>query len=104
MASGEWLQARAINIAGVGARTTVSFRPEKIDVGGPQELHANRLHGKVLEAIYHGDHCRLRVAVAGSDEFMVKMRFRDERPPPSAGETLELGFHAQDCLALDPVK
>jgi putative spermidine/putrescine transport system ATP-binding protein len=104
MPSGELLQARAVNVAGVGAETTVSFRPEKIDVGGPQERHANRLSGRVLETIYHGDHCRLRVTVAGNDEFMVKMRFRDERPPPNAGEALDLGFHAQDCLALDPVK
>jgi putative spermidine/putrescine transport system ATP-binding protein len=104
LASGELLQARAVNVAGAGAQTTVSFRPEKIDVGGQQQLHANRLHGKLLETIYHGDHCRLRVAVAGNNEFMVKMRFRGERPMPSAGEALELAFHAQDCLALDPVK
>ncbi len=104
LASGELLQARAVNIGGVGSRTTVSFRPEKIHIEGPGEHHANRLQGTVIETIYHGDHIRVRVAVAGNDDFTVKMRFGGGWPIPAAGETLELAFHARDCLALDPVK
>jgi putative spermidine/putrescine transport system ATP-binding protein len=104
LASGELLQARAVNIGGVGSRSTVSFRPEKIHIEGPGEHHANRLQGTVIETIYHGDHIRVRVAVAGNDDFTVKMRFRGGWPIPAAGEALELAFHAQDCLALDPVK
>jgi putative spermidine/putrescine transport system ATP-binding protein len=104
MTSGELLQAQAVNVGGVGAKTTVSFRPEKIHIDGTREGNSNRLHGKVLETIYHGDHCRLRVAVAGNEDFMVKMRYRSERPTPAAGEAIELAFPAQDCLALDPVK
>ena len=104
LGSGEVMLARAANVAGVGARTTVSFRPEKIHIEGPDENRVNRLPGKVLETIYHGDHMRLRVAVAGNDDFMVKMRFRGGRTVPAAGDRLNLAFHAQDCLALDPVK
>jgi putative spermidine/putrescine transport system ATP-binding protein len=104
LASGELLQARAVNVGEPGTRTTVSFRPEKVHIEGPDEHHANRLMGSVLETIYHGDHVRVRVAVAGDDDFMVKMRFRGGRKVPVAGEALELAFHAQDCLALDPVK
>jgi len=104
LGSGEALQARAVNVAGVGAKTTLSFRPEKVHSEGQGEGDANRLKGDVLETIYHGDHLRVRVAVAGNDAFMVKMRFRSGRAAPIAGETLELVFHAQDCLALDPVR
>jgi putative spermidine/putrescine transport system ATP-binding protein len=101
--SGELLTARAVNVAGVGARTNVSLRPEKIHIEAPEDPHGNRLSGRVLETIYHGDHMRVRLAVSGNDEFMVKMRFRAGRPTPAAGEGLELAFRAQDCLALDPV-
>ena len=62
------------------------MRPEKVHVEdyGPQ--HVNRLMGTVKETIYHGDHTRLRLAVAGNPEFTVKMRFRPNRPRPEVGE------------------
>jgi putative spermidine/putrescine transport system ATP-binding protein len=103
LASGDALRARAVNIAAVGSRTTVSFRPEKIQIGWSGEQNVNRLHGSALETIYHGDHMRVRVRVAGNDDFMVKMRQRGGRAAPGIGEALELAFRAQDCLALDPL-
>ena len=104
LGSGEVMLARALNVAGVGARTTVSFRPERIRIEAPDENRVNRLHGRVLETIYHGDHVRLRVAVAGNEDFMVKAPVSGARPIPAVGEPVKLAFHAQDCLALDPVK
>ena len=54
------------------------------------------------ETIYHGDHMRVRVAVLGNEDFTVKMRYRANRPVPTTGEKLFIGFTAQDCLALSP--
>ncbi len=97
------LSARAANVGGVGSRTSVSFRPEKVHIEGAGEHHANRLPGRVLETIYHGDHTRLRMHVSGNDDFTVKMRFRADRPVPEPGAEIEVAFAADDCLALDPI-
>ncbi|SIS98778.1 putative spermidine/putrescine transport system ATP-binding protein [Insolitispirillum peregrinum] len=103
LASGETVQARAVNIGGVGSKTSLSFRPEKVHIEGIGPDHPNRLHGRVNETIYYGDHVRVRMTVAGSDSFTVKMRFRAGRAVPLPGEELFVAFTAEDCLALDPI-
>ncbi|KZD07605.1 ABC transporter ATP-binding protein [Oceanibaculum pacificum] len=100
---GAEVRARAVNVAGAGSRTSLSFRPEKVHLAPASELYPNALPAQVRETIYHGDHVRIRLAVAGNEEFMVKMRFRADRPIPRAGERLEISFAIADCLALDPL-
>ncbi len=100
---GEQVKVRAINIDGVGSRTSLSFRPEKVHIEGIDVDHPNGLRGRVVQTIYYGDHVRVRMSVAGSDAFTVKMRFRAGRPVPKAGEELFVAFEAEDCLALDPL-
>ena len=56
-----------------GGRTTLSIRPERVTVGGLDGDAVNRLPGRVVEPIYHGDHVRLRLSVGGNDDFTVKM-------------------------------
>lgn len=100
---GTEVTARAINIKGVGSRTSLSFRPEKVHIEGIGADHPNQLPARVEETIYHGDHVRVRMTVAGSEGFTVKMRFRASRPIPVPGEEMAVAFAAEDCLALDPV-
>jgi putative spermidine/putrescine transport system ATP-binding protein len=102
--SGETVSGRAINIAGVGSRTRLSFRPEKVHIEGVGADHPNRLPARVEETIYHGDHMRVRMSVSGSKGFTVKMRYRTGRPVPAPGEEMFVAFAAEDCLALDPVE
>ncbi len=97
------VRARAVNVGGVGARTSLSFRPEKVHIEGIGEAHENRLPALVQETIYHGDHMRVRARVDGSEDFTVKMRYRPGRAEPKAGDDLFVAFAAEDCLALDPV-
>jgi putative spermidine/putrescine transport system ATP-binding protein len=101
---GTVIVARPVAIDGPGSRTNLSLRPEKVDIVPPGEDRANRLSATVRETIYHGDHMRVRLAVAGNDEFTVKMRYRANRPVPAIGEELHVTFTAQDCLALSPSK
>jgi putative spermidine/putrescine transport system ATP-binding protein len=101
---GELVRARAVNVAGVGARTSLSFRPEKVHIEGIGPDHENRLPARVEETIYHGDHMRVRAKVGGNEDFMVKMRYRSGRSVPKPGEDLFVAFAAEDCLALDPVE
>jgi putative spermidine/putrescine transport system ATP-binding protein len=101
---GTVITARPVAIGGLGSRTNLSLRPEKVDIVPPGEDRANRLPATVRESIYHGDHMRVRLIVAGNEEFTVKMRYRANRPVPTIGEQLYVAFTAQDCLALLPSK
>jgi len=99
---GTRLVADAVNVAGVGQRTTVSLRPERIEFDPDQELD-NIIKGEIREIIYLGDHLRIVMDVAGNDEFIVKVRNRGERRPLEAGQVHTVGWAAADCKALDAV-
>jgi putative spermidine/putrescine transport system ATP-binding protein len=92
-----------VNVQGVGARTTLSIRPERVQLNPPENARANRLVGRVLEPIYHGDHVRLRLSVAGSDDFTVKLPVGGSDVDLSPGREVWVGWRAEDCRALDPV-
>jgi putative spermidine/putrescine transport system ATP-binding protein len=87
----------------VGARTTVSIRPERVTLGGAAGPDLNRLPARVLETTYHGDHLRLRLAVAGNDEFTVKLPLRGFAGRAAPSGSIELACRPEDCRALDPV-
>ena len=59
-----------------GDAVTVSLRPERVQIraaGHTIDAAAGcRLAGTLQEVIYLGDHVRVRVALAGNDEFIVK--------------------------------
>ena len=63
----------------------------------------NLVKGRIEEMIYLGDHIRVRMAVAGNNEFVVKVRNRGEKRDLSVGQMVEIGWAAADCKALDPV-
>ena len=91
----ERLDAGGLSL-GVGIR-----QARTVDIGkasGP-----NAVDAKVLELIYLGDHIRVRMKVAGNDEFIVKVRNRGERWDLEQGQTRTIGWSARDCKALDAV-
>ncbi|MGG5885901.1 ABC transporter ATP-binding protein [Falsiroseomonas sp. HC035] len=53
-----------------GAPVVASIRPERAVAGGI-------LAGRVLEVVYLGDHCRLRLAFGGREDFMVRVPRRN---------------------------
>jgi len=55
----------------------------------------------VLELIYLGDHIRCRMAVAGHDEFIVKVPNSSDHAALTVGETCPVGWVTEDCRALD---
>lgn len=99
---GTELDCEAVNIAGIGERTTLSLRPERIEFE-PDAALDNIVEGQIREIIYLGDHLRVVMAVAGNDEFVVKIRNRGERRAINEGETHRVGWAAGDCKALDAV-
>jgi putative spermidine/putrescine transport system ATP-binding protein len=75
-----------------GEAALVSVRPEQITLGGtPQDCG---LEGTLAEAIYLGDHLRLRVAVEELGDIVVKSH-ASHAPP--VGAAVRCGWRAEDC-------
>ena len=94
------LKADKVNVSSVGEKTTVSLRPERVELE-PEKTMDNIVTAKIEELIYLGDHIRIRMNVAGNDEFVVKVRNRGQKRDLAEGQTVQIGWAADDCKALD---
>jgi len=98
---GQTVRALKINVDGVGDRTTLSLRPERVEISPAGETAENVLTGRAEELIYLGDHIRARLTVAGNDEFIVKVPNAHGHAHLEAGTEVQLGWASSDCRALD---
>jgi putative spermidine/putrescine transport system ATP-binding protein len=98
LADGTTLTARAVRAGAAGTRTALSIRPEVVALGPGGQ---NRLSGTVAELIYHGDHTRLRLALAGGIDFFVKLARVAPTDGIVPGQAIDVSFAAADCRALD---
>src|SRR6056297_747708 len=65
---GELINCKAVNVSEVGERTTISIRPERVEVDTAKlGENAHTLKAEVAEFIYMGDVFRTRLKVAGKD-------------------------------------
>lgn len=94
--------ANKINVAGVGVRSTLSLRPERVTVNPEPGEVPNIFSGIAEELIYLGDHIRTRFTVCGHDDFIVKIPNSAAHAHLSQGDTVNIGWTAEDCRALDP--
>jgi len=95
------VKAKPVNIAGLGERTTLSLRPERVRVNPSDGECDNVLEGTVLELIYLGDHIRTRATVGDNEEFVVKIPNAQGHARLEEGATARFGWSAEDCRALD---
>jgi putative spermidine/putrescine transport system ATP-binding protein len=98
---GGWA-VRAVLVGGdrVGAPTTVSLRPERVRVGSEAGGCANQFEAEVRELIYLGDHSRMRLALCGLEDFVVKVAHDHGQPRVQPGDRIQVGFTIEDCRAL----
>jgi putative spermidine/putrescine transport system ATP-binding protein len=103
LATGELIDATPVNVREKGQKTLVSIRPERVEFK-PEMMPAgaHTISAEVLEVIYMGDILRARLRVAGSDEFVMKMRNTLGQTKLTPGQTIKVGWHPQDARALDP--
>ena len=103
LVSGDIVVARRVGVSQVGDRTTVSVRPEQLEINPNGEAHPNRFQSEVVEVIYFGDHNSLRLAVAGCDDIIAKVSAIDSGDKISPGDSVEVGWALHHCRALDPL-
>jgi putative spermidine/putrescine transport system ATP-binding protein len=99
---GSLIEAHKVNVDKAGDRTTLSLRPERVEIDPPKSMK-NTIEGTIEELIYLGDHIRVRMSVAGNDEFIVKVRNRADRRPLEEKQKTRIGWASMDCKALDLV-
>jgi putative spermidine/putrescine transport system ATP-binding protein len=101
---GGLIDATPVNVTQKGQRTLVSIRPERVEFK-PEMMPkgAHTLDAEVVEVIYMGDILRAVLKVAGSDDFVMKMRNTLGQTRLKPGEKIKVGWHPQDARALDPV-
>lgn len=102
LADGTKLTAEAVNIGAVGSKSTISLRPERIEIS-PDTDRENLVEGTVKEVLYLGDHLRIVMSVAGNDEFIVKVPNGGRKAAPVEGQKYKIGWSAIDAKALDAV-
>ncbi len=98
---GSTVRAEKVNIDGVGARAILSIRPERIELAPKKGAMTNNLRARIEELIYLGDHIRVRMSVSRTDNFVVKVRNAAGQRTLKVGEKMNVGWHSQDCRALD---
>jgi putative spermidine/putrescine transport system ATP-binding protein len=84
LADGTLLGCAAHGLA-AGTPVVASVRPERV-------LPQGGLAGRVVEVVYLGDHCRLRLAFGGREDFVLRMPRRDA---PAPGTLLRLAIPAE---------
>ena len=86
---------------GVGGKTQLSLRPERVTINPESGSLPNVVEGKVEELIYLGDHIRTRLSLCGQDEFIVKVPNSAHHSHLTEGEVVNVGWEYEDCRALD---
>ncbi len=102
LADGSEIAATVEAELGAGDPVVISIRPERVAVGERADL-ANRFAGELREVIYLGDHCKLRLAVAGNEGFVAKVPAGDRATTLARGASLAVAWDAAACRALPPL-
>jgi putative spermidine/putrescine transport system ATP-binding protein len=98
---GATVKALSVNHDGVGNRTTLSLRPERVFLEPEEGRCDTVVPAEVVEVIYLGDHVRTRISLVGHDEFIVKTPNAAGHIHLEVGQQVNVGWLADDCRALD---
>jgi putative spermidine/putrescine transport system ATP-binding protein len=87
---------------GAGTPVLLSLRPERVRIGQSATGIENRFRGSIVELVYLGDHTRLRLALLGRDDFIVKLPNAEGRLALAVGDEIDAGWRRDDCRAVEP--
>ena len=94
---------RALRVAPgeAGEPTTLSIRPERVELAPNEGMFANEFEAEVKELTFLGDHLRVMVSLLGRDDFIVKIPNIVGHGAVLAGDRVRIGWTPTDCRALD---
>ena len=95
------VRALAVNVAEVAEETTLSLRPERVVLNPKNGAADNVFDGVVRELIYLGDHIRMRLAVCGTENFVVRVPNAQDGQIVAVGRPAKVGWRIEDCRALN---
>lgn len=96
------VKALPVNVEGVGSRTLLSVRPERVLINPERGSCENQLEARVEELIYMGDYTRVRLNVPGAaTDLIVKMPVSQGGDQLQVGATIRVGWSVKHCRALD---
>jgi putative spermidine/putrescine transport system ATP-binding protein len=98
---GDETDAIAVNCGPSGSRTTLSLRPENVQIDPAAQACEFRFQATVREIVYLGDHLRVLVDVCGCKDFIIKVPRAHEASRIRIGQVLGIGWDKKDCRALD---
>jgi putative spermidine/putrescine transport system ATP-binding protein len=98
---GSTLAALPVKSFSAGQKCMLSIRPERICIQPEPGKYANTVQATVRELIYLGDHIRVRAEALGRHDFIVKVPNASSDRKISLGDSIGLGWHLDDCRALD---
>ena len=99
---GQTVRALRIAPCAPGDATTLSIRPERVAVAPAAGLYTNEFDARVEDITFLGDHLRLRVAVCGRSDFIVKIPNVVGHGAVLKGDRIRIGWTPTDCRVLDP--
>ncbi len=103
LAGGSCIDGSLAETLAAGAPVTLSLRPERVQIRKAghtmPEAATGRLEGALREIIYLGDHVRVRIALPGNDEFMVKRPIGEALELPEIGGAVALTWKPEHCRA-----
>ncbi|SEH36645.1 spermidine/putrescine transport system ATP-binding protein [Halopenitus malekzadehii] len=83
-----------------GTSAAFAIRPEKIRVGADADGLRNVFDGEVVDEIYKGNLGKYVVELDTGDRLTVDMQIRDQGGSLRRGETVRLGWAADNCVVL----
>jgi putative spermidine/putrescine transport system ATP-binding protein len=98
---GSKVRAAAVAVRGINVPTLLSLRPERVVLNpgeGQADVHAA---ARVKDVTYLGDHLRLRVLAFNDQEIVMKLPNASRERRVAQGDSIRIGWRAEDCHALD---
>jgi putative spermidine/putrescine transport system ATP-binding protein len=95
------VHALPVNVKAVGDRSTLSLRPERVQINPAEGAFPNVVNARIEELIYLGDHIRTRCQVCGTSEFVIKVPNASGHQVLREGSEVKIGWTVEDCRALD---
>ncbi|MCY4386602.1 MAG: ABC transporter ATP-binding protein [Desulfurellaceae bacterium] len=96
------VQAFQVGPCKPGDPVTLAIRPERVCLAPKPELYSNRFEASIEDITFLGDHLRLRVAVCGSTDFIIKIPNTVGHGAVLEGDRIQIGWTPIDCRAMAP--